>query len=64
MFLLPGVVIAWVVTDTPIPPAYAAEIKNYLFTHANQLIDCSHIKIRRAVVHPMSGPGEANTWRC
>ncbi|KAF2095931.1 oxidosqualene:lanosterol cyclase-like protein [Rhizodiscina lignyota] len=31
MFLLPGIVITWYVTQTPIPPAYASEIKNYLF---------------------------------
>jgi lanosterol synthase len=31
MFLLPGLVISWIVTDTPIPDAYAIEIKNYLF---------------------------------
>ncbi|OQE82027.1 hypothetical protein PENNAL_c0038G02910 [Penicillium nalgiovense] len=35
MFLLPGVVIAWMVTDTHIPPVYAAEIINYLVSHAN-----------------------------
>lgn len=31
MFLLPALVISWVVTDTPIPEPYAIEIKNYLF---------------------------------
>ncbi len=31
MFLLPALVISWVVTDTPIPEAYAIEIKNYLY---------------------------------
>ncbi|CAG7969458.1 unnamed protein product [Penicillium nalgiovense] len=35
MFLLPGDVIAWMVTDTHIPPVYAAEIINYLVSHAN-----------------------------
>jgi lanosterol synthase len=35
MFLLPGVVIAWYVTKTPIPWWYATEIKNYLFARAN-----------------------------
>ncbi|KAL4882678.1 terpenoid cyclases/protein prenyltransferase alpha-alpha toroid [Aspergillus karnatakaensis] len=35
MFLLPGIVIAWVVTETPIPPPYATEIKNYLFARAH-----------------------------
>lgn len=31
MFLLPGLVIAWYVTETPIPDHVATEIKNYLF---------------------------------
>ena len=31
MFLLPGIVIAWYVTETPIPAEVAIEIKNYLF---------------------------------
>lgn len=35
MFLLPGIVIAWYVTKTPIPSAYATEIKNYLAARAN-----------------------------
>ncbi|RDA95893.1 hypothetical protein CP533_5221 [Ophiocordyceps camponoti-saundersi (nom. inval.)] len=35
MFLLPGIVIAWYVTKTPIRPAHATEIKNYLFARAN-----------------------------
>lgn len=35
MFLLPGVVIAWVVTDTHIPPVYATEIINYLVSRAD-----------------------------
>ncbi|OQE38661.1 hypothetical protein PENCOP_c008G03590 [Penicillium coprophilum] len=35
MFLLPGVVIAWVVTDTHIPPVYATEIINCLVSRAN-----------------------------
>lgn len=35
MFLLPGVVITWYVTKTPIPWAYATEIKNYLFARAH-----------------------------
>ncbi|KAI0157962.1 terpene synthase [Hypoxylon sp. FL1284] len=35
MFLLPGVVIAWYVTKTPIPWYVATEIKNYLFARAN-----------------------------
>lgn len=37
MFLLPGVAIAWELTDTPIPPAYATEIKNYLIAHAHSV---------------------------
>jgi lanosterol synthase len=31
MFLLPGLVITWTVTETPIPESHAIEIKNYLF---------------------------------
>ena len=31
MFLLPGLVITWYVTNTPADPAYATEIKRYLF---------------------------------
>ncbi|KAF2468015.1 lanosterol synthase [Lindgomyces ingoldianus] len=31
MFLLPGLVITWYVTETPIPESHAIEIKNYLF---------------------------------
>ena len=31
MFLLPGLVITWYVTSTPIPPEYRIEIVNYLF---------------------------------
>lgn len=30
MFLLPGLVIAWTVSETPIPDPYCIEIKNYL----------------------------------
>ena len=35
MFLLPGLVITWVVTETPIPDHIATEIKNYLFARAH-----------------------------
>lgn len=35
MFLLPSVVFAWVVSNTPIPWPYAIEIRNYLFFHAH-----------------------------
>jgi len=35
MFLIPGIVIAWYVTKTPIPPHYATEIRNYLFARAH-----------------------------
>jgi lanosterol synthase len=35
MFLLPGCVITWTVTETPIPEAYRIEIKNYLFARQN-----------------------------
>lgn len=31
MFLIPGLVITWYVTETPIPESHAIEIKNYLF---------------------------------
>lgn len=31
MFLLPGLVITWTVTESPIPESHAIEIKNYLF---------------------------------
>jgi lanosterol synthase len=31
MFLLPGLIITWYVTNTPIPETYATEIKSYLF---------------------------------
>ncbi|ERF73195.1 hypothetical protein EPUS_03036 [Endocarpon pusillum Z07020] len=36
LFLLPGHVITLYVTDTPIPPAYATEIKAYLFARQNK----------------------------
>ncbi|KAI4687077.1 uncharacterized protein J4E84_005448 [Alternaria hordeiaustralica] len=35
MFLLPGLVVTWYVTETPIPASHAIEIKNYLFARAN-----------------------------
>lgn len=35
MFLLPGIVIAWYVTRTPIPAHYATEIRNYLSARAH-----------------------------
>jgi lanosterol synthase len=35
MFLLPGLVITWIVTETPIPVHVATEIKNYLFARAH-----------------------------
>nr|UPW35109.1 oxidosqualene clavarinone cyclase [Didymella macrostoma] len=35
MFLLPGLVITWYVTETPIPVERAIEIKNYLFARAH-----------------------------
>jgi lanosterol synthase len=31
MFLMPGLVITWYVTETPIPESHAIELKNYLF---------------------------------
>ncbi|KAF4977286.1 hypothetical protein FZEAL_6174 [Fusarium zealandicum] len=35
MFLLPGIVFTWYITNTPIPSAYATEIKNYLTARAH-----------------------------
>ncbi|KAH8802428.1 oxidosqualene:lanosterol cyclase-like protein [Xylogone sp. PMI_703] len=35
MFLIPAMVTAWAVTETPIPEAYRTEIKNYLFARQN-----------------------------
>ncbi len=35
MFLLPGMVIAWYVTQTPIPKPVAIEMKRYLFARQN-----------------------------
>lgn len=35
MFLLPGLVITWYVTETPIPAYYATEMKAYLFARAH-----------------------------
>jgi lanosterol synthase len=31
MFLLPGLVVTWYVTNTPVPRSHATEIKSYLF---------------------------------
>ncbi|KAF1346147.1 squalene/oxidosqualene cyclase [Delphinella strobiligena] len=36
MFLIPGVVITWYVTESPIPEAYSIEIKNYLYARQNE----------------------------
>ncbi|PHH65633.1 hypothetical protein CDD81_1719 [Ophiocordyceps australis] len=35
MFLVPGIVFTWYATKTPIPSAYATEIKNYIFARAH-----------------------------
>ncbi|EUC41680.1 hypothetical protein COCMIDRAFT_8644 [Bipolaris oryzae ATCC 44560] len=35
MFLLPGLVITWYVTETPVPASHAIEIINYLFARAH-----------------------------
>ncbi|KAF1986499.1 lanosterol synthase [Aulographum hederae CBS 113979] len=35
MFLIPGLVITWYVTETPFPQAYATELKNYIFARAH-----------------------------
>lgn len=31
MFLLPGLIVTWYVTHTPVPPEFSIEIKRYLF---------------------------------
>ncbi|KAL9622472.1 MAG: hypothetical protein Q9160_003148 [Pyrenula sp. 1 TL-2023] len=36
LFLLPGLVIAWYVTNTPIPKPYTIEIKRYLFARQSK----------------------------
>ena len=36
MFLLPGVVITWYVTKSPVPEAYKTEIRNYLYARQNE----------------------------
>ena len=36
LFLLPGFVITWYVTNTPIPEEYRIEISNYLFARQNK----------------------------
>lgn len=36
MFLLPGLVITWYITEQPIKPEYRAEISNYLFARQNK----------------------------
>ena len=35
MFLLPGLVVTWYVTETPIPADHAIEMKNYIFARAH-----------------------------
>ena len=35
MFLLPGLIITWTVTNTPIPDHVATEVKNYIFARAH-----------------------------
>ena len=37
MFLLPGFVITWYVTNTPIPEPYAIEMKRYLFARQHKI---------------------------
>lgn len=34
--MLPGIVITWYVTKTPIPPEYVIEIRRYLFVRQNR----------------------------
>jgi squalene cyclase len=36
MFLLPGLVVTWYVTETPVPEAHSTEIKNYLYARQNK----------------------------
>jgi lanosterol synthase len=36
MFLLPGLIISWYVTKTPVPAPIATEIKRYLFARQNK----------------------------
>ena len=36
MFLMPGLVITWYVTKTPIPEAFSTEMKRYLFARQNK----------------------------
>lgn len=36
MFLLPGLVITWYVTETPIPEEFRIEISNYLYARQNK----------------------------
>jgi lanosterol synthase len=36
MFLLPGLIVTLYVTETPVPEAHSAEIKNYLFARQNK----------------------------
>ena len=36
MFVIPGIIITYYVTDTPIPPEYAVELRRYLFARQNR----------------------------
>ena len=36
MFLIPGLIITWYVTETPIPEPFSIEIKNYLYARQNE----------------------------
>lgn len=36
MFLIPGLVVTWYVTQTPIPAEYRVELRNYLFEIQNK----------------------------
>ena len=35
MFLIPGLIITWYVTGTPVPESHAIEFKNYLYARQN-----------------------------
>ena len=36
MFVIPGIIITYYVTNTPIPPEYATELRRYLFARQNR----------------------------
>ncbi|KFY44395.1 hypothetical protein V495_03482 [Pseudogymnoascus sp. VKM F-4514 (FW-929)] len=36
LFLMTGIIVAWIVTDTPIPEPYKIEMRNYIFARAHK----------------------------